>query len=186
MEDERIIELYFERSEAAIAQTALKYGAYLGRIAWNVLRDPSDCEECVNDAYMKTWNAIPPARPSSLKSFIGRIARNLAIDRYNSNNAGKRGGGEIALCLDELAECVASREDPEAALSHEELVKLINGYLAGKDEQSVRMFIRRYWYMDSISDVAAKCGCSDSKVKTTLFRMRGELKALLEREGMEI
>ena len=191
MEDSKIIELYNERSETALVQTAAKYGNYCARIAFNVLKSREDSEECVNDAYLRLWNSIPPQRPANLKAYLGRIVRNRAIDMWSAEGAQKRGGGEALLCLDELAECVgegaaALSDGPEEALSYAETVRHINSWLASQEEQKMKIFMRRYWYMDSIRDIAKAYGFSDSKVKTTLFRMREELKAELSKEGTDI
>ncbi len=185
MEDARIIELYSARSEQAISETAAKYGAYLNTIAYNVLRDAFDAEECVADSYMRVWNAIPPAKPSVLKTFIGKITRNLALDRYEKRYAQKRGMGEVELCLDELSEVLASTE-PELAIINGEITEYINEFLEELDSQTRRMFVRRYWYMDSIREIANSFGCGESKVKTTLYRLRENLRRHLQSKGVNI
>ena len=182
MNDEKIIELYNKRSESAIAMTAESYSSYLMRVAYNVLGNYQDCEEVVSDSYMSAWNSIPPAKPASLKFFIAKIVRNKAIDLALKKNADKRGGGQVVLCLDELNDCVAD----EAAEDSGTITEVINAFLRKQDLKKARMFVRRYWYMDSIADIATYFNCSESKVKTTLFRMRQELKDELSKEGVSI
>jgi len=181
MEDQRIIEMYEKRSEVAIAYTAEKYGAYAKRIAFNVLGSTEDSEECVSDAYLKLWNAIPPAVPKCFKAFLGKIVKNLALDRLDLETAKKRGGGEIVLCLDELEECVPAKE-----METGELTEAINQFLKSVDEKKAKIFVRRYWYQDSIKEIAICFGMTDNNVKTVLFRLRSDLKAYLEKEGINI
>ena len=182
MEDKDIIELYNARSESAITATQCKYGAYCNTIAYNILGDAQDAEECVQDGMLRLWNAIPPAKPENLRSFAGRVTRNLALDRFESNNAQKRGGGQLAVALDELAECVPA---PEAA-AEGELSALLNCFLAGLGREERVMFVRRYWYLDSVKEIAKILGCGESKVKTSLFRARRQLRELLSKEGIKI
>lgn len=182
MEDKQIIELYNERSELAIAETVKKYGNYCKAIAMRILDDLRDAEECVSDAYMRVWNAIPPAVPTSLKLFIARITRNLALDRVDYNNAEKRGGGQVFLALDELAECVSGQDDVE--LEDGTVTEVLNGFLAGLDPDSREMFVRRYWYLDSIRDIAKTMNYTESKVKTTLYRERKALREKLGEKGV--
>lgn len=189
MDDLRIIELYNSRDESAIAQTAAKYGAYLNTIAYNILQDSMDSEECVSDTYLRAWNAIPPAVPRVLRTFIGRITRNLALDMYSARTAQKRGGGEVDACLDELAECLideAGKDDAIAYIECRELASLLNDFLGTLPKQSRQMFVRRYYFLDSICEVAKRYACSESNVKTTLFRVRNELRERLKQEGYEL
>lgn len=181
MEDVKIIELYNMRSEVAIAQTAVKYGAYANRIAFNILKNIEDSEECVSDSYLKLWNSIPPQRPNNLKLFLAKIVRNSALDRYDMQTALKRGGGQVELCLEELDECIPSKE-----MSEEGITDVINAFLEKQDPKKAKIFIRRYWYLDSIKDIAIMCASSESSVKTTLFRMREALKEELNQEGINI
>ena len=183
MNDEKIIELYNKRSESAIAMTAESYSSYLMRVAYNVLGNYQDCEEVVSDSYMSAWNSIPPAQPASLKFFVAKIVRNKAIDLALKKNADKRGGGKVVLCLDELSDCVS---DSGAAVDSGEITEIVNAFLRRQDLKKAKMFVRRYWYMDSIADIATYFNCSESKVKTTLFRMRQELKDELSKEGVSI
>ncbi len=183
MEDKAIVELYWQRSERAISETAKKYGGYCYTIAYNVLASREDAEESVNDTYLAAWNRLPPNRPSVLGVFLGRIARNISISRWRSRSAAKRGGGEILLALEELTECASEGQDPEAAYLRRETTALLNAFLdsLAKDERNV--FLRRYWSLDPIARIAQDMGFSQSKVKSMLHRSRGKLRAMLEKEA---
>ena len=184
MRDEEIIDLYFERNETAIVKTAEKYGAYCTRIALNILSDIFDSEECVNDTYHKVWNTVPPTRPNIFSAFIGRITRNLAIDRYNNRTADKRGGYTVAESLDELCECVGANDD--AAVDLSDLGQIISSFLKGEKPLIRKIFVRRYFYEDSIEDIASSTGLGRSFIKTSLFRTRKRLAEHLKREGIFI
>ena len=188
MQDQEIISLYWNRNEDAIVQTQKKYGRYCHTIAWNILRNQEDSEECTNDTWMHAWNAIPPERPSILRAFLGKITRNLALNRYENSHAAKRGGGEVLLCLDELAECLAdsSRGRTEDATDRMTLVNALNTFLQTLGTEERKMFVRRYWYMDSVREIAARYGFSESKVKMSLLRTRERLKKHLEKEGIPV
>lgn len=186
MDDKTIIDLYWKRSEAAISETASKYGRYCRRIAYNILHNNEDCEECVNDAYLKAWNAMPPNRPNRLSVFLGKIVRNLSFDRYNGYTAQKRGGGEIPLALEELEECIPASFDTEQAMDALALADMLNRFLAGVKPEARILFVRRYWYLDPVKEITASAGVSESKVKTTLLRLRRKLKQFLEEEGVRI
>ncbi len=186
MEDIRIIELYSARSERAIAETATKYGAYLNKIAFNILHDNMDAEECVSDTYMNVWEAIPPAFPKVFKSFIGKITRNLALDRYEKNTAQKRGGGRVPECLEELAECVGGSSEGAGFTEELEISEILNDFLEGLKPDTRKIFVRRYWYMDSIKEIAEGYSLGESNVKTTLFRVREQLREYLEKEGIAL
>lgn len=181
MDDLKILELYNTRSELAIAYTSEKYGNYAKHIAFNVLGNHSDAEECVSDAYMKLWETIPPNEPKSLKAFLGKIVKNKALDRFRKENSEKRGGGQMLLCLSELEDCVPAHE-----IETEEVTEVINSFLRKQDAKKSKIFIRRYWYQDSIREIAISMGMTDGNVKTTLSRMRKELKDELEKEGINI
>ncbi len=181
MNDLEILQLYNERNEAAVAATREKYDAYLMRVAYNVLGNFEDCEECVADGYLKAWNSIPPASPTSIKLYIAKIVHNEAIDRSIAASAQKRGGGVTPACLDELAECIA---DESASFESENITDIINQFLEKQKPRNAKMFVRRYWYLDSIKDIATYMNCTQSKVKTTLHRMRSELKDELSKEGI--
>lgn len=186
MEDSRIIALYFQRSEDAIAETAAKYGSYCYSIAYNILSSKGDAEETVNDTYMGAWKAIPPHDPKSLSAFLGKITRRIAINRWQAGRAAKRGGSEMTLALEELDGCIPSGQSPEQELEATELSRLLNRFVRGLPEPERRVFVLRYWYLNSIADVANLCGFSQSKVKSMLFRTRNKLRFLLEKEGIAV
>ncbi len=184
MDDSEIIELYWSRTERAISETAVKYGGFCYSIAYNILANNEDAEESVNDTYMTAWTAMPPKRPTILAAFLARITRHLSIDRWRSRNRCKRGGGEIVLALEELAECASDDQTVEKALERKQLAELFNAFLDTLPETERRIFLCRYWYMDSISDIANYYGFSNSKVTSMLHRIRGKLRAVLEKEGL--
>jgi len=183
MEDSEIVGLFWARSEQALAETAAKYGAYCRRIALDILRSPEDAEECVNDAYGKAWDAIPPHRPERLSTFLGKITRNLALQRSLRGRAQKRGGGETALALSELEECVPARGEVGDALDAQTLATALDAFLRAQPARARRLFLARYWYLLPVAEIAARCGLSESSVKSSLFRTRSKLKIWLEREG---
>lgn len=183
MDDQAIIDLYFDRSERAISETALKYGNYCFSIAFNILADKEDSEESVNDTYMAAWNNIPPRLPSVLATFLGKITRNISLNRWKSLRAYKRGGGEVTLALDELAGCIAGGDDPAESVEKKELLRSVNRFLAGLPETERKVFVCRYWYLDPIQTIADRLGWSQSKVTSMLHRTRGKLRKHLEKEG---
>lgn len=183
MEDKEIIALYFARSENAISETALKYGGYCRYISENILHSREDAEECCNDAYFDAWQSIPPHNPQNLKTFLGKLTRNRAIKKLERCQAAKRGGGQIALILSELDECIPSDSTVEEKLQESVLLECINRYLLSLPSLHRKIFVRRYWYASSISDIAKQYAMSESKVKSTLFRLRKQLKVKLEKEG---
>ena len=150
MEDGQIVQLYWDRDESAILATAEKYGAYCLRITSNILINAEDAQECVNDTYLNAWNAIPPHRPSVLSTFLGKIARNIAFNRYKHNAADKRGGGEIADVLDELEECISGIDYVEQEINRKELIKDINAFLETLPQKKCELFLCRYWYAVSV------------------------------------
>lgn len=186
MDDAAIIELYWKRSESAISETAKKYGAYCKTIAMNILGNAEDSEECVNDAYLRTWNAIPPQRPVLFPPFLGRITRNASLNRYKARKTAKRGGGEVVLLLDELEECIPSASDVEAEYEAGQTAKAIEDFLITESKENRLVFMRRYWYADSISAIAKRFNISESNVKTMLFRTRNKLREYLEKEGISV
>lgn len=186
MDDSKIVQLYFDRNEQAIPATADKYGNYCTSIAKNILGNHQDAEECVNDTYLNTWNAIPPHRPKMLSTFLGKIVRNLAFNRYKHNTADKRGGGEITAVLDELAGCVSGNDDVEQAYEHKELVAAINDYLGTLPAEKRNIFVCRYWYTDSISDIAAQYNMTYAAVSMELNRLRTKLHNYLIERGYEL
>lgn len=182
MDDQQIIELYWQRSETAIAETGRKYGGYCHHIAYGILGNAEDSEECVNDTYFRAWNAIPPHRPGNLATFLGKITRNLAFDRYDRRAAQKRGAGELPLVLEELRTCLpAVSDDPTDEIA---LADVLNRFLSELPTQRRRIFLLRYWHVYSVREIAQKLGISESKVKMTLFRARNQLRKILEQEGI--
>lgn len=184
MEDQAIIDLYFQRSENAITETAGKYGSYCFHIAYNILTNREDAEESVNDTYMAAWKTMPPQRPAVLSTFLGKITRHNAISRWRSRSAYKRGGGEMVLALEELSECVADGKDVEKDYAHKETVRVFRDFLSSLPDTERNVFLRRYWCMDSIGEIAVSFGFSGSKVKSMLHRTRQKLRVRLEKEGL--
>ncbi len=185
MEDEQILALYFARKEQAIAETARKYGALCSRIAGNILSLREDAEECVNDTYHAAWNRIPPERPGSLGAFLGRITRNLAISRYRANHAQKRYSG-MEMLLSELNDCVPAPEDVEQIMDRRQLSTRISKWLEALPEEDRRLFLRRYWYGDSVAGLALEWGRTPGQISQTLLRLRRLLRAYLEKEGISL
>lgn len=184
MDDQKIIDLYWSRSETAITETDQKYGKYCYSIAYNILTNNEDAEESVSDTYMAAWKAMPPRRPSILASFLGKITRHLSIDRWRSRNRYKRGGGEIVLALEELEDCIADSQTVEMALERKQLAVVFNRFLDSLPEMDRRVFLCRYWYLDPIADIAGYYGFSVSKVTSMLHRTRKKLRTTLEKEGL--
>lgn len=184
MEDERIIDLYWARREEAITETDKKYGNYCRSIALHILKSMEDSEECVNDTWFRAWDSMPPKRPDFLSAFLGKITRNLSISRYRMNHARKRGNGEIELLLMELEECLPSAKSVEEEIEGRETAAAIDRFLYGIDEESRNIFVRRYFFVDSIREIADRFEISESKVKSQLFRTRNRLKQHLEKEGI--
>ena len=183
-DDQKIIELYINRSEQALSETAGKYGRYCLSIAYGILQSHEDAQECVSDAYLTAWNAIPPRRPADLGTYLGKITRNLSIDRLRTRSREKRGGGEIPLALEELEEVVAGSDSPENQAVRKELVAGLNRFLGELTQQERYVFVRRYWYLDSLGDIAKSTGFSGSKVSSMLYRLRGRLKKQLIKEEL--
>ena len=183
MEDSSIIELYWDRSEQAIRETELKYGKLFHQIANNILHNPSDAEECVNDTYLGAWNAIPPARPRVLSAYLCRIARNLSLKKYQMIHAARRNPA-VAMSFDELEECLADGGLDDQPDADDLLEDCINRFLDSLDKASRQVFIRRYWYFDSVKEIMRRFGMSKSKVESMLFRTRHKLRAWIEEEGL--
>ena len=181
MEDEKIVLLYWKRDEDAIRQTERRYGHYCHTIAYNVLCSHEDADECVNDTYDGAWRAIPPQKPNRLASFLGRITRNLAIDRLRYNSAQKR-GLEVESAIEEYWECIPNGD---AAVEDEmELKRAINGFLASLDAKTRVIFMRRYWYSMSVRDIAVRMRLSESNVSVILHRTRNKFKDYLTKDGI--
>lgn len=183
MEDKQIIELYFKRSEQAIGATAEKYGRYCRTIAYNILRNSEDAEECESDTYMAAWNSIPPAKPQILSAFLGTITRNFALDRYAYYKAAKR-NREMSVLLSELEECLPAKNTTEDAFAAGKLAEMIGDFLKTLKQEARIVFVRRYWYADSVRAIATGCHISEGKVKSILFRTRKKLAAYLEERGV--
>ena len=186
MDDAKIVQLYWDRNEQAISVTANKYGNYCTSIAINILGNREDAEECVNDTYMNAWNSMPPHRPNILSTFLGKIVRNLSFNRYKHNTADKRGGGEWPVVLDELSDLVSGKDDVEQESEHKELVKSIDAFLDTLSPEKRSIFISRYWYTDSISEIAVRHGMNDGAVSMTLNRLRLKLHNYLLERGFEL
>ena len=186
LNDNAILALYWDRDDRAIAETDLAYGAYCRSIANNILSDDEDTEESVNDTYLAAWNSIPPKKPEVLRTFLGRLTRNISINRWKSRRAEKRGGGQLPLALDELEGCIPDRNDPEQSLEVRELGHAIDKFLRDLPLRDCNIFLRRYWHLDPVADIAARYSISESNVKTILFRTRAKLKNYLEGEGISI
>ena len=186
MEDSQIVALYFQRSERAIDETAKKYGKYCYHIAYNILRNREDTEETVSDTYLGAWATIPPHKPVVLSTFLGKIARRTAIKRYQHSRTQKRGGGEVALALEELSEFLSDGQNPESTIENAELTKLLNDFLRALPKEERSVFVCRYWYFDSIEDIASRFRYSESKVKMMLKRSRDRLREHLLKEGVVV
>ena len=185
MEDRQIIELYWNRAEEAIRETSIKYGRLCQYIAQNILSSPEDSEECVNDTWLGLWNAIPPKRPERLSAFVGRVVRNLALKRFDYLTAAKR-SPEAVCSLEELEDCVSGRTSVEDEVENRRIEEAIDNFLWSLGEEKRTIFIRRYWYFDSIDHICLHTGYSQSKVKSMLFRTRQKLREFLESEDIEL
>lgn len=185
VEDNQIIELYFKRDEAALTETATKYGTFCLRIAMNVVNVREDAEECVNDTYHTAWNQIPPTKPDSFKAFLGRIVRNFAITKYRAVHAKKRFNG-LEVMLSELSDCIPSAESVEQEIEAKELTEYINIWLTELKPEDRALFVRRYWYGDEVRDLAKRCGVSGTQMTQRMLRLRRKLRAFLEEKGVAL
>lgn len=185
MDDIIIIEQYLMRDEKAIENTSLKYGSYCMKISFNILCDQSDSEENVNDTYMQVWKSIPPNRPDSLMAYLGKLCRNLALNKLKARNAIKRTGDNSSLSLDELSLCTPSGVNIENQVEMSHLSKCISDFLHTQKEEMRNVFVCRYFYCQSIEEICEKFSFSQSKVKSILMRVRSRLRAYLEKEGYE-
>lgn len=186
MNDEQIVALYWERDEQAISVTRERYGTYLFSIAFQILADREDSEECENDTYLAAWNTMPPQRPNVLPAFLAKIVRNLSLKKWREKHAQKRGGGSAPLAFEELEDCIADDRSFREELDARKLAERINDFLRSLDEIERRVFVCRYFYGDPISDIAARFDFGESRVKTMLMRTRNKLRAYLEKEGVVI
>ena len=185
MTDTEIINLFFERSEQAIEELDIKHGSAVASVARNILGNAQDTEECINDTYLGAWNAIPPHRPSPLRTFVCKIARNLAAKKYHANTAEKR-NSQYDLALEELAECIPDRSTVEDTVAAKELTETINRFLDTLSYEDKFVFMRRYWYADSLSEIAAMAGMSYQSAAVRLHRVKGKLKKELLKEGVPV
>ena len=182
MEDSYIVELYWSRSEQAIAESERKYGKYCYSIAHGILRCREDSEECVNDTWLGAWNAMPPHRPSVLSTFLGKITRRLALHRVEKSTAEKRGGGTVPLVIEELNECLPA--PVEGGVEEIALAEVLDRFLDSLPQMARTMFLQRYWYLRSVREIARELGVGESRVKVTLHRARARLREMLEKEGI--
>ena len=185
MEDSAIVSLYWARDERALRASEEKYGNYCRTIARRILGDPEDADECVNDTWLGAWNSIPPHRPAVLSAFLGKLTRRISLNRWRDRTRDKRGGGEVPLALDELAECVpAPQDNVERVVELMELARAIDRFLAGLPAEERDVFVCRYWFAASIAEIGDRFGYGESKVKSMLFRTRKKLLAHLEKEEL--
>ena len=187
LDDSKIIELYWARDESALTETDRKYGNYCWKIAHNILLSPEDAEECVSDTWLRAWDSMPPQKPAILSAFLAKITRNLSIDRYKSAHADKRGGGRVAVCLDELCDCISTDTgSAERTLEEQELASVIDRFLRTLSERDCSIFLRRYWYVDSVASIARRYRVPENNIKSNLFRTRNKLRKFLQEEGFAV
>lgn len=184
MDDTQIVELYWARKESAIEETAAKYGSYCRSIAGNILQNQDDAEECVNDTWLGAWNSMPPHRPSVLSTFLGKLTRRISIDKWRHVNAKKRGDGQLPLILSELEDCISDGTSIEEETERKLLAEVIAAFVKDLPETEQKVFLCRYWYMDSVGAIASRFRFSESKVKSMLSRTREKLRVRLEKEGL--
>lgn len=184
MEDKKIVDLYWQRDEEAIPETAAKYGSYCRIIAYNILADDEDAEECVNDTWLGAWNSMPMNRPSRLAPYLAKLTRWISLGRLRNRNCLKRGGGETSVALEELSEYLDSGVDTQKLVEQKELAGAIRSFLSKLDSQQHQVFVARYWFMASVEEIAEKFGFSQSKVKSMLMRTRRALRDYLKEEEL--
>ena len=184
MEDSAIVDLYWQRDNSAITETDKKYGRYCHAIAYNYCANHQDAEECVNDTWFRAWNLMPDKRPSVLSSFLGTITRNIAINLYKAKARKKRGGGELALALEELEDCIPSDLDLERSYEITEFQQAIGAFISGLSETEKKVFVARYWYMATVREIAGRLSFSESKTKSILFRLRNKMRVYLKEAGL--
>ena len=186
MEDGKIIDLYWALSQQAIAESEKKYGPYCAAIARRILDREEDAEECVNDTWLRAWNAMPPQRPGILSAFFGKLTRNLSLDRWRQGRAAKRGGDQVEVALHELEECLPDRHGPDEALEAKETAALISGFLRRQSELDRALFVRRYFHLESLQSLEERFHLSTGQVKSRLHRIRGRLRRELAQEGVAV
>lgn len=185
LNDDEIVQLYFERSEDGIAQSQQQYGKLCRSVIRHILPDERDAEECLSDVLVRVWNSIPPERPHALGAFLARIARNLALDRYTFNNAEKRASA-LTEAFEELEPCLAGADDAQRGAEAAEFNAWINAFLRAQTRKNRVFFVRRYWYGESVGEIARACGCSEEKVKSSLFRTRNRLREAMQKEEITL
>ena len=186
MNDSQIVALFLNRDQRAIKETAAKYGKYCYAIAYNILQNHEDAQEAVSDTYLGAWATIPPHKPVKLNTFLGKIARRTALKRWEKDRAEKRGGGEVELALEELSEYISDGITPENHLEKQELTRIMNDFLRKLPQTERQVFVCRYWYFNSVGDIAKRFGFSQSKVKSMLARTRLKLRSALRKEGVTL
>lgn len=186
MEDQEIIQLFWARNEYAVQEASRKFGSYCRSIAKGILNNHEDSEDCVNEALMRAWEAIPPKKPSSLCAFLGRITKNIALDRIKRSERKKRGGGKLALVYDELAEIVSDGSSVEDNMERKEMMSAISNFLRGSSDKNRQAFVLRYWYCRSVPEIAAELGIKEQHTYVILSRMREKLRNHLKKEGYDI
>ncbi len=186
MNDQQIVALYIQRDEQAISATSEKYGSYCTSIAKNILGSNEDAEECVNDTYLHAWNSIPPHKPNVLSTFLGKITRNLSLNKYKHETAEKRGGCQLTIVLDELSDYISDKDDVEQEVDRKELVSAINSFLATLSTDKRNIFVCRYWYFDSISDIGNRFNMTENNVSVILNRLRTKLHNYLLERGYDL
>ncbi len=184
MEDHEIVALFLRRDETALTRSAERYGSYCRQVAWNILADHEDAEECVNDVWLRSWQTIPPQKPTDLGAYLGKLARSLAIDKLRSKRAQKRGGGQYEAALDELADCIPSASDVEEQAEAGRVRAVLEDWLRGLSREKRQLFLLRYFYFLPVAEAAAALGVSQSKAASALMRLRRELGKVLEKEDI--
>ncbi len=184
MEDYSIVELYWQRNEAAITETRNKYGKYLNAISMNIVKNAEDAEECVNDTYLNAWNSIPPNSPKLLKAYLGTIVRNLSLDCYKKRSSEKRRANQFTVLLSELEECLPAASSVEQTLADKEIAAQISAFLKTLPKDKQQIFVRRYFYCEGLKEIGMRLGFSQSKIKSALFETRNKLRKHLEKEGI--
>ena len=184
MDDAAIVALFWERSESAIREAEARYGSYCTAVAGRILNNAEDTRECLNDLWLAAWQSIPPHRPENLRTYLGKLARNLAISRWRELRRQKRGGGEPALVLEELSDCIPGGEEPEHALDAHALQEALNRWLSKLSVRERQLFVNRYFFLCTVPEVAEKAGISRANVSTSLYRLRRSLREYLEKEGL--
>lgn len=186
MNDGEIVKLFWKRNQNALELTRTKYGSYCRSIAFNILRNGEDAEECVNDSLLNAWKSIPPNKPRNLRTYMGKLVRNVSINRFEHYSAQKRGGTQAELAIGELENSLSDEADVFAHLEGEAITRCINALLQNSSKEKRIVFVKRYWYLCSINEIAKDLSISESKVTSILFRMRNELKETLEKEGVNL